>query len=106
MKHTLRNLCLSVIVLAAGCATSGLPKGSRVIGGGDNFMWMAPEDGTGILREETTKRIVTTQSLTEGTSFRFPSTFQHQEALKRFGQPMLANLKFVLYFVPSNTAKE
>lgn len=85
----------------AGCASSGLPTGSRQVGGGLSVEWRAPQPGAAILREETTRRIVATQSLGEDDAFEFPGHDDHREALfKLFGEPMPTNLVFVLYFVP------
>jgi len=50
-----------------------LPHGSRVVGGGLAIEWTAPEPGSAILREETTRRVVATQTLEAGDSFDFPS---------------------------------
>lgn len=102
---------LGLAALITGCTTTtsntGLPHGSRVVGGGLSIEWEAPERGSVILREETTHRVVATQTLDEGNSFDFPHSSSHQEALNRlFGDPMPTNLTFVLYFVPTPPPKE
>ena len=102
-------LAFGLLTLAVGCTTTttGLPPGCRVVGGGLSVEWEAPERGTVIIREETTRRVVATETLDEGDSFDFPSSNNHHEALSRlFGDPMPTNLTFVLYFVPTPKAEE
>jgi hypothetical protein len=102
---------LGLAGLVSGCTTTttstGLPHGSRVVGGGLSIEWKAPEPGSAILREETTHRVVATQTLDTDDSFDFPQSSSHHEALERlFGDPMPTNLTFVLYFVPTPPPKE
>ena len=107
METCLSILSLSLALAATGCATDNLPRGSSIVGGGLSVEWRTPSAGTAILRETTSGRIVATESLEEGDDFQFPSTPAHQEALFRnFGDPMPANLSFVLYFVPAPNADE
>ena len=104
MKPAILFLGLGLLTLAVGCASTstGLPRGSRVVGGGLSVEWDAPQAGTAILREETTRRIVATETLDEGDSFDFPSQATHLEAISMlFGDPMPTNLTFVLYFAPA-----
>ncbi len=96
-------LACGFVISIAGCTTpgNGLPTGSRVVGGGLSVDYRAPENGTVVLREETTRRMVATQTLSEGDPFTFPDVTMHHEALtKLFGDPMPTNLVFTLYFVP------
>lgn len=109
MKTPTGVLGLGWLTLAIGCATTApdLPRGSRVVGGGLSLEWDAPEAGTAILREETTRRIVATETLEEGGTFHFPSGGMHLEALNMlFGDPMPTNLTFVLYFAPAPKPRE
>ena len=102
-------LAFGLLTLAVGCTTTstGLPPGCRVVGGGLSVEWEAPERGTVIIREETTHRVVATETLEGGDSFDFPMSSNHHEALSRlFGDPMPTNLTFVLYFVPTPKAEE
>lgn len=103
ISHTFGWLGCALLIAASGCTTpgNGLPAGSRVVGGGLSVDYRAPADGNVLLREETTRRIVATQTLGEGDSFTFPDVTMHHEALtKLFGDPMPTNLIFTLYFVP------
>jgi hypothetical protein len=109
MKSPNQFLGLGLLTLAVGCTTTStsLPRGSRVVGGGLSIEWEAPANGTVIVREETTRRIVATETLDEGDSFDFPESSVHHEALTRlFGDPMPTNLTFVLYFAPGPKPKE
>lgn len=113
MKLNLAQLLatLGLATLVTGCTSTtsntGLPHGSRVVGGGLSIEWQAPERGSAILREETTRRVVATKTLDAGDSFDFPQTSDQMEALNRlFGDPMPTNLTFVLYFVPTPPPKE
>ncbi len=105
MRRLLACLTAISFLFIAGCASPGLPTGSRQVGGGLSVEWRAPQPGAAILREETTQRIVATESLGEDDSFDFPDNDNHREALlKLFGEPMPTNLVFVLYFVPAKKA--
>ena len=109
MRPVIPLLALDLLTLAVGCTTTstGLPPGSRVVGGGLSVEWEAAERGTVIVREETTRRVVATETLDEGDSFDFPMSSNHHEALSRlFGDPMPTNLTFVLYFAPTPKADE
>jgi len=112
---------LSTIAFAiglAGCATSDLPGGARLVGGGLKIEYTAPRDGTAILIERTTKRIVATESLGEGDTFYFhPNVSGYDEVLFRmFGDTSAApdgsmvvvptNAFLQLFFVPENAKKE
>lgn len=108
---------LGVIAFAvglAGCATSTLPSGARLVGGGLMVEYKAPADGTAILIERTSGRIVATESLGEGDKFDFhPNLQAYDEVLFRmFGDTnatadggvvvVPTNTFFQLYFVPEN----
>ncbi len=78
----------------------------------------APTEGTAILIERTSRRIVATESLSEGTSFKFgPGSQSYDEVLYRmFARTDSAegvgvfvvptNAFFQLYFVPQKAKKE
>ncbi|GEM_PF-404722 len=110
---------IAFVSLLAGCATSNLPKGARLVGGGLSVEYTAPRDGTAILVERTSGRIVATESLGEGDSFDFnPDVENYDEVLFRMfgdihaasdGSTMVViptNALFQLYFVPEKTRKE
>jgi hypothetical protein len=102
----------------AGCATSNLPRGARLVGGGLQVEYTAPRAGTAILIERTSGRIVASESLGEGDSFDFhPFVAGYDEILFRmFGDTSAApdgsmvaiptNALLQLYFVPEKTKKE
>jgi hypothetical protein len=113
------QLGLIVLVVAlAGCATSDLPRGARFVGGGLMVDYEAPTDGTAILIERTSRRIVATESLSEGSSFRFGPgwgscdevlfrMFAHPDAVDVGGVVVVpTNAFFQLYFVPEKARKE
>lgn len=102
-------------ILLPGCATSDLPRGARLVGGGLRVDYRAPTDGTAILRERTSGRIVATESLEEGDGFKFHPNLQgcSEVLFAMFAPPdavdtgefpqMPTNTFFELYFVPART---
>lgn len=113
------QLCfIAVAVALAGCATSDLPRGARFVGGGLMVDYEAPADGTAILMERTSRRMVATESLREGDSFEFrPGLGSCDEVLFRMfsgtgsveGADVFVvptNAFFQLYFVPREAKKE
>ncbi len=109
-----------VCALFSGCvsAPSNLPRGSRLVGGGLQIEYNAPENGTAILRERSTGKIVATQSLDAGDEFEFTVTRQENaEALRSLfattnapdiGQflALPTNACFELYFAPVKAKAE
>ena len=105
---------LGVLIAFAilGCATSNLPRGARLVGGGLDIEYQAPVPGTVILMERTSGRIIATETLEEGDAFRFGSAdVDSSPVLKsmmtltnQIGQseyPSLGtNTNFQLFFVP------
>lgn len=108
---------LSVSFLAAalvGCVTGpgNLPRGARLVGGGLQIEYRAPENGTAILRERSTGKVVATQSLEPGDDFEFTATRQENAEVLRslfattnapdIGQflALPTNACFELYFAP------
>jgi hypothetical protein len=100
-------------IALAGCATSNLPSKAQLVGGGLMIEWVAPADGTAILIERRSGRIVTTASLEDGDTFSFYKDVAGVNDLLRsmFGVPdpeddgdfptVPRNTRFELYFVPS-----
>ncbi len=100
-----------VSLLFAGCATSPLPKGARLVGGGLAIEYEAPENGTVILVEHRSGRKIATQSLAQGASFKFgPDWSDSKEVLRSMYAPpgddsdqfprVPPDAHFDLYFVP------
>ncbi len=101
MKHIIG---IGALVLAVGCASpSNLPRGARKVGGGPLIAWHAPTDGTAILVETTTGRIVATQDLSGGgAQFSFDITSEHDaDVLRAISPSAITNAQLVLYFVPA-----
>lgn len=98
----------------AGCVSSpsNLPRGSRLVGGGLQIEYNAPENGTAILFERSTGKIVATESLGAGDEFEFaltrPETVEVLRSLfATTNAPALeqllvlpTNTTFELYFTP------
>jgi len=112
---------LGIIALGMGlmgCATSDLPRGARLVGGGLKIEYTAPSSGTAILQERTSGRIVATKSLEEGDDFDFSPNHQGcSEVLFSLFAPtnavfagefpqMPTNTFFELYFVPVKARRE
>ncbi len=104
MKHISYFISLVALALAVGCtSTTSLPSGAKKVGGGLRITWWAPTDGTAILVETTTGKIVATETLTQGgPQFSFdPDSQRDAETLRMLFPSMPTNAQFVLYFVPS-----
>jgi hypothetical protein len=83
---------ISLGIALFGCATSNLPHGASLVGGGTAIDYKAPTDGTAILVEATSGKMYATKYLPEGEDFRFE--------VDNSAQPVLTNANFRLYFVP------
>lgn len=103
-------------IALVGCATSSLPLGARLVGGGLLVDYTAPGDGTVILIERTSGRTVATKSVSEGDDFTFRPHYEGCDdvLVRMFGSTnametgdvrIPANTFFELYFVPTK-AKE
>ena len=105
---------LVVAVFAAvGCArqVSALGDGGfskeHYVGGGYEINWTAKEKGTAFLGEETTTKILKTQSLEGGEQFvmSLEGISGEQEFESLFGVK-LAEAQFSLYFVPESMEEQ
>src|SRR5262245_56049603 len=63
MKNIAYIFSLVILVLTVACTTPGRPPSSRIVGGGAQIDWQAPEDGTAVLVERITGKIVITRTL-------------------------------------------
>ncbi len=107
-----KTICLIGIVLLAlalgvGCTTPGRPPAAKVIGGGAQIEWQASQDGTAILVEAVTGKVIMTRSLKANDQrFTFDYTVAEEaEVVKKALGNMPANPEFVLYFVPEPSSK-
>lgn len=103
MKTT-RIGMFALMAVLGGCVTSSLPSGARLVGGGIKIEYKAPTDGTAIVLERASDRMVVTKSLAEGDdfSFEFDPTGAGQNETNLFS----TNAFFQLYFVPMKAKKE
>ena len=118
MKSVCR--CLAAVVLssllcAAGCGlypihstdsgvmSGGIPAARYQVGGGFEIDYTAPADGTVYVVDQTSKRILTMESLEEGDNFSF-SFFAYGDEYSALG--LVPSAKIALYFVPVSTQPE
>ena len=118
MKTTRPVPALLVLFLAGCTTTTNLPQGARLVGGGLLVRYEAPAAGTAILMEQTSGRMVATETLEEGQEFEFrPSNQNDCEVIQSmFGSPEMmdngsltvvpTNTFFQLYFVPAKAKRE
>ena len=99
-------------------STTHLPQGARLVGGGLMIKYEAPTDGTAILIERTSGRIVATESVQEERAFEFgPNQFGCNAVIFSMFAATNAtdagefakvptNTVFELYFVPDLAKKK
>lgn len=110
----------SISLLLVGCVNSNLPAGAKLVGGGLDISYKPDVDGTLILRERTSGRMVATASVSANDSapwqFGSASTpnweatvfslFPPVQGTNFTSTPSLpTNTFFELYFVPANAGK-
>lgn len=102
MKTFAQCLGLGILLLTVGCVSSGLPRGAYAVGGGLKIIYEPTEDGTTILVDKTSGKIIATQ--TSPTTFEFDAT---SEADAEILNAVLGNdwqdAQFILYFVPDRS---
>jgi hypothetical protein len=103
MKTTLFGI-IALGVTLVSCATSNLPRGACLVGGGLDIRYNAPAAGTVILIERTSGRIVATKSLeAKGAEFYFsPSSFDNGDVIATMFSTVPGNTGEITY-VPMNT---
>lgn len=99
------GLITAALVFASGCATtsiSTLPPGAVKVGGGLAIEWRSSSDGTVILYDAISKRMVTTRSIGSSEMFLFPNSENDEEILEAFypGTGEASKARFELFFVP------
>ena len=100
------------------CSTSAphLPKGAKLVGGGLEISFVPPVDGTAIILERSTGKMIATESLNaNGSAWEFSSAHvpNWDQLLANFfpstnvanaplGYQLPTNAFFELYFVPTS----
>lgn len=99
------GLCalLGALLLMIGCATDGLPAGARMVGGGLKISWVPPGEGSVLLVDKATRKIVATESLNAtGSAFEFDGLGDKAKtALEAALGSSYTNAQLILYFVPA-----
>lgn len=99
----------------AGCSALGplqgadLPRDAQIVGGGFRIDWVAPADGTVLLYERKSGKLLETESLSEGDSYDFEIDLSDEEVTetfeKAFGVPV-KDAKLLLYFKPARSQSQ
>ncbi|HQI26714.1 MAG TPA: hypothetical protein PLT20_01410 [Sedimentisphaerales bacterium] len=99
----------------AGCSSLGplqgadLPRDAQIVGGGFRIDWVAPADGTVLLYERKSGKLLETESLSEGDSYDFEIDLSDEEVTetfeKAFGVPV-KDAKLLLYFKPARSQSQ
>ncbi len=94
---------LFVVLAIVGCASGGRVFSKEyLVGGGLEIDWAAKEKGTAYLVEETTNKVLKTQSLEEGGKFAFSIVgIEGEEQFEALFGVKLADAEFSLYFIPA-----
>ena len=87
----------------AAFTKSGIPAREYLAGGGFEIYYVAPSDGTVYWVEETTQRILETESVKEGEAVEFGGSPDPDmaEGIKAVLGVDLADARFTFYFVPA-----
>ena len=99
---------MAALCILSGCATCSLPSGAQKVGGGLTIKWNAPQNGTAILMETSSGKMVGTRTLEKGDEFRFEPDYDNGMQVLETLFPTLSlstNMHFVLYFVPEKKTK-
>ena len=108
--------CVSMLLCVAGCSTlstssegpftkSGVPHSRYLVGGGFSIEYIAPANGTAYWVEETTERILQTQSMNSGDKAQFGGGMDADSVKQALGIDV-KDAKFTLYFVPVEAAEK
>jgi hypothetical protein len=105
VKNRVHILSVTLLILAGGCATGpafdsrGVPQPRYLVGGGFEYSYRAPANGTLYYVEETKGKILRTMSISKGMmdDYKVDDPAKVKDVL---GVDM-QNAKFNLYFVPS-----
>jgi hypothetical protein len=105
MKNMGHFISLGLLALTVGCTSPGKPPSSKIVGGGAQIDWQAPVDGTAILVERVTGKVVITKSLkAREDAFTFNLTVaEDRQLVERALGTVPPSPEFILYFVPVPT---
>jgi hypothetical protein len=102
MKYFVYTFGLAILLITVGCASSGLPRGAYAVGGGLKINYEPSADGTMILMDKTSGKIIATQ--TAPTTFEFDATTAPDSGiLDVVLGPDRESAHYVLYFVPARS---
>ena len=106
MKKLLKSACiLFLAVSATGCTVinsmeeRGLINNAISVGGGYHVEYTAPVDGTAYYYDKTSKRILTTKTMKQGTSYAFNASDYQAELGSVLGK-YTKDARLLLYFKP------
>lgn len=116
MKKFMSGVLAVSLLLTSGCLIIAncdgkkepkleLPSGAQRVAGGYTIQYIYPEDGTAILVDETTGKIVFSVSKAAGERFEFSATNTQKKYFSEHGIN-LDKANFVLYFSPTNPEPE
>jgi len=102
------TVVFAVVLLLGGCGSqasrrvANLPGEYRLVGGGLNISWRAPEPGTVFLVEKKTGKLVETRTLEEGETYLFAvESVVRAEELQDMLGVNFSRTQFLLYFEPA-----
>lgn len=103
------GLVAGLLTVGAGCSTLGsshradLPANVKVVGGGFEIIWQAPQGGTAYVVEKTSGKILKTETLSEDEWFEYEVDQEDGGAVFKMTTGVdLANARIVLYFQPAS----
>jgi len=94
-------ITITILLIAVGCATPGLPRGARMVGGGTKIEYFPKDEGTAILVENNSKKIISTMFVNQSIAFKFDACSpEGADVVNAALGTSHTNVQFVLYFVP------
>jgi hypothetical protein len=110
MKKIIYVCVILSLIGLSGCQTNskmdvingGLPKQQYLVGGGFTIEYTAPCDGIAYVVEKNSNKIAQTKSLEKGERFMQQAATLDEENSKRLYNQSVSELRFQLYFVPSD----
>ena len=107
-------IAILAVIMLSGCSSQICDNSKRVggyllqqqylVGGGLEIDWEAPCDGTAVLVEETSKKIIKTETLEQEDTFEFDlDDLDDEKMLDLYEKAMgikFSEARFSLYFIP------